>query len=81
MSSAKLERTQLKIKATSHSEIFQAKGEVLLFDGFLKVYLEGTDEENEEAQGILPAVTIGDKLELHTTALNPALFTTPSSLY
>ena len=66
MSSAKLERTQLKIKASSHSEIFQAKGEVLLFDGFLKVYLEGTDEENEEAQGILPAVTIGDKLELHS---------------
>ena len=66
MSSAKLERTQLKIKASSHSEIFQAKGEVLLFDGFLRVYLEGTDEENEEAQGILPAVTIGDKLELHS---------------
>ena len=66
MSPAKLERTQLKIKASTHSEIFQAKGEVLLFDGFLKVYLEGTDEEDEEAQGILPAVSIGDTLALNS---------------
>ena len=66
MSPAKLERTLLKIKASTHSEIFQAKGEVLLFDGFLKVYLEGTDEEDEEAQGILPAVSIGDTLVLNS---------------
>ena len=64
MSPAKLERTQLKIKASTHQEIFQAKGEVLLFDGFLKVYLEGTDDEDEEAQGILPAVKVGDRLLL-----------------
>ena len=64
MSPAKLERTQLKIKASTHQEIFQAKGEVLLFDGFLKVYLEGTDDEDEEAQGILPAVKVGDRLSL-----------------
>lgn len=64
MSAAKLERTQLKIKASTHQEIFQAKGEVLLFDGFLKVYLEGTDDEDEEAQGILPAVKVGDRLSL-----------------
>ena len=64
MSSAKLERTQLKIQSTAHQEVFQAKGEVLLFDGFLKVYLEGTDDEDEEAQGILPAVSVGDILQL-----------------
>lgn len=63
MSPAQLERTQLKIQASNHDEIFQAKGEVLLFDGFLKVYLEGTDDEDEEAQGILPAVAVGDRLE------------------
>ena len=84
MSPAQLERTQLKIKASTHQEIFQAKGEVLLFDGFLKVYLEGTDDEDEEAQGILPAVAIGDTLErksMHATqrfSRPPARFTEAS---
>ena len=64
MSDAKLERTQLKIKASTHQEIFKARGEVIKFEGFLKVYLEGVDEEEEEAEGILPSVNQGDSVDL-----------------
>ena len=64
MSEAKLERTQFKIKSSNHDEIFVANGEVLLFEGFLKVYLEGTDEDTEEDQGILPNILKGESLAL-----------------
>lgn len=48
MSDAELERTNLKIDASTHNENFTANGEVITFEGFLKVYLEGTDDEDEE---------------------------------
>jgi DNA topoisomerase I len=63
MSDAKLERTNVKIEANNHSEVFAASGEVLLFEGFLKVYLEGNDDEDTEQEGILPALKVGEKLE------------------
>ena len=66
MSDAKLERTVLKIGANQHQEVFTARGEILTFEGFLKVYLEGVDEDEEEAQGILPPVEKGDALQLKT---------------
>ena len=64
MSDAVLERTNVKIKTSSHQEEFAANGEVVKFDGFLKVYLEGTDEEDraEEQEGMLPAMTVGEAL-------------------
>ena len=64
MSDAELERTNVKIKASSHNEEFVANGEVVKFDGFLKVYLEGTDEEDnlEEQEGMLPALRVGEPL-------------------
>jgi DNA topoisomerase I len=63
MSDAKLERTNVKIEANNHSEIFTASGEVLLFEGFLKVYLEGHDDEEEEQEGLLPAMKVNEKLQ------------------
>ena len=64
MSDAQLERTNVKIKASTHSEEFSANGEVVKFDGFLKVYLEGTDdEEGEEQDGMLPAMNVGESLQ------------------
>lgn len=57
MSEAQLERTNVKIEASKHDKLFTANGEVLKFDGFLKVYLESTDdEEAEEQNGMLPAL-------------------------
>ena len=62
MSDAELERTNVKIEANNHKEIFSASGEVLLFEGFLKVYLEGNDDEDAEQEGMLPALKVNEKL-------------------
>ncbi len=63
MSDAELERTNVKIAADNHGETFTASGEVLLFEGFLKVYLEGNDEDDEEQEGMLPALKVNEKLQ------------------
>ena len=62
MSDAQLERTNVKINASTHNDVFTANGEVITFDGFLKVYLEGTDDEDAEQEGMLPAMQINDTL-------------------
>ena len=64
MSDAQLERTNVKIKASTHAEEFTANGEVIKFDGFLKVYMEGIDDEDvsEEQEGMLPPMKVGDVL-------------------
>jgi DNA topoisomerase-1 len=62
MSDAQLERTTIRIEGDGVSEAFQAKGEIIKFDGFLKVYLESNIEEDEEEEdsGLLPDVSKGD---------------------
>ena len=62
MSEAELERTNVKIDASLHNESFVANGEVIKFDGFLKVYLEGTDDEDIEQEGMLPVMKINETL-------------------
>lgn len=63
MSDAQLERTVLKIETPDEKLEFVARGEVIKFEGFLKVYLEGTDDEDiEEQEGMLPAVKSGEAL-------------------
>lgn len=62
MSEAELERTNVKIGASTHDQTFTANGEVITFDGFLKVYLEGTDDELEEQEGMLPALKVNESL-------------------
>ncbi len=66
MSEAKLERTQVKIDIKANTPVehsFVASGEILTFDGFLKVYLEGTDFDEEEQEGMLPPLTQGEALD------------------
>ncbi len=64
MADAQLERTNVRIKTNTHNELFSANGEVIKFDGFLKVYMEGLDEEDksEEQEGMLPAMAVGESL-------------------
>ena len=62
MSDAQLERTNVKIEADKHNEHFTANGEVIKFEGFLTVYLEGNDDEDEEQEGILPAMKVNESL-------------------
>ncbi|MGR3317049.1 MAG: type I DNA topoisomerase [Candidatus Anammoxibacter sp.] len=65
MSNAKLEKTVVTVDISTCEQNFVAKGEVLKFDGFLKVYMESTDDENnEEKKDILPPITVGEELEL-----------------
>lgn len=68
MSHAELERTTIAIGNEQLKEVFQAKGEVIKFDGFLKVYLETAldedDEKDAETAGLLPAVEVGEQLTL-----------------
>lgn len=66
MADALLERTTVNIDISTTKEKFVAKGEVLKFDGFLKVYIESTDteDENEEtAKGLLPPLEVGEGLD------------------
>jgi len=63
MSDAKLEKTTVEINISNVTEKFVAQGEVLKFEGFLKVYIESTDDENEdEEKGLLPPLKTGQKL-------------------
>ena len=54
MSDAQLERTIAKIDISTSDEQFTAKGEMIKFDGFMKVYMEGKDDESEEQKDMLP---------------------------
>lgn len=65
MSDAELERTNVKIEASTHNEQFTANGEVITFEGFLKVYLESTDDEDTEHEGMLPAMKLNERLTNH----------------
>lgn len=64
MADAELERTIATIGVSTTPEELVATGEVMKFDGFLKVYLESTDDEDEESKGMLPPLSIGQILDL-----------------
>ena len=69
MADAELEKTIAKISISTNKEELTASGEVLKFDGFLKVYREDKDDdevnEDETQEGMLPPLTIGQQLPLN----------------
>ena len=69
MSQAQIERTLVDIKADGLERYFKAKGEVLVFDGFLKVYQESSDMEDEEQdkeeQGMLPPLSVDQIMDVN----------------
>ncbi|MEO8862706.1 MAG: type I DNA topoisomerase [Candidatus Saccharimonadales bacterium] len=75
MAPAQLERTVVTIKISSSTETFEAKGEVIIFDGFLRVY--GSSKKDAD---ILPAVSVGDNLPL-TKAQAKQVFARPPARY
>ena len=84
MSDAQFEKTTAKIEISTNKETLTASGEVMKFDGFLKVYLESNDEEeednNEEGESILPPLTKGQVLDfIEMTALER--FSRPTSRF
>ena len=62
MSDAQLERTIAKIDISTSEEQFTAKGEMIKFEGFMKVYMEGRDDDSEEQEGMLPKLNVNDNL-------------------
>lgn len=68
MADAELERTTANISISTNNEELKAEGEVLKFDGFLKVYREDKDDdditEDETQEGMLPPLTVGQQLPL-----------------
>ena len=86
MSDAQFEKTVAKIEVSTNKETLSASGEVMKFDGFLKVYLESNDDEEEElndAEGeesLLPPLTVGQVLDfIEMTGLER--FSRPSARY
>jgi DNA topoisomerase-1 len=85
MSDAQFEKTTAKIEISTNKETLTASGEVMKFDGFLKVYLEGKDdddveEEDENAEAILPPLVKGQVLDfVSMTGLER--FSRPASRY
>ncbi len=71
MADAELEKTNVTISLSNHSTPFTATGEVIIFDGFLKVYMESHDDEtDDEHSDLLPALNKNDMLNrLQITAL------------
>jgi DNA topoisomerase-1 len=68
MADAELERTVATIDISNADGKFIATGEVIKFDGFLRVYMEGTDDENGENEGgLLPPMTVKEVLPMQET--------------
>jgi DNA topoisomerase I len=86
MSDAELEKTTVKINISTNNEELTATGEVLKFDGFLKVYMEGTDEEESDEpkenddESRLPAMTPGQMLDFKQMKAMER-FTRPAARY
>jgi DNA topoisomerase-1 len=85
MADAELERTTAVINISTNPRTLTAQGEVVKFEGFLKVYLESQDEEDDEESGkVLPPLTVGQNLELdqlsatQTFSRHPARYTEAS---
>ncbi len=82
MSDAELEKTTARIGISTSNEELSATGEVIKFDGFLKVYMESTDDEETEEgdESRLPALTVGQPLEFRQMSATER-FTRPPARY
>ena len=85
MADAVLEKTTVDIKAAGVAEPFVAEAEKVIFDGFLKVYIEGTDDdETTEEITLMPAISKGQKMDqkeidaVERFTLRPARYTEAS---
>ena len=86
MSDAQFEKTVAKIEVSTNKETLSASGEVMKFDGFLKVYLESNDDEEEEVnaaegeESLLPPLTVGQVLDF-IEMIGLERFSRPSARY
>ena len=64
MSDAKIDRTVVTVSLSNSPDNLIARGEIITFEGFMKVYLEGKDDEVQSEKGVLPKLEIGEILDL-----------------
>ncbi|MBT27339.1 MAG: DNA topoisomerase I, partial [Flavobacteriaceae bacterium] len=62
MSDAKIDKTIVNIKSSNHPNVFQSEGEVVKFDGFLKLYIESKDNVEENGKELLPNLSVGQNV-------------------
>ena len=80
MADAETERTTAKVGISTNGQELTASGEVIKFDGFLKVYTESTDDEEENEEGRLPNLQVGQQVQfVQMTAVEK--FTRPAARY
>jgi DNA topoisomerase I len=81
MADAEIEKTSITIDMSNSPVTFMATGEVIKFDGFMRVYAESTDQENaEDDRYIIPPVKIGTRLQ-YDNIIATQRFTTPPPRY
>jgi len=80
MADAVLEKTTVKIGISTTPAELSASGEVVKFDGFLKVYTESTDDEDEKEEGRLPLLAVGQSLQF-VEMVATEKFTRPGARY
>ena len=61
-----MKNLKYQLKNDNYKDSFTAKGEIITFDGFLKLYLEGVDDEVDDESTILPQVKVGEELQLNS---------------
>lgn len=80
MADAKVERTDIKISSDKRSEKFALQASQVIFDGFLKVYMEGSDDQTDDEEIVLPEMHKGDKM-FPLGFKSDCKFTAPPSRY
>ncbi len=80
MADAKVERTDIKISSDKRSEKFALQASQVIFDGFLKVYMEGSDDQTDDEEIVLPEMHTGDKM-FPLGFKSDCKFTAPPSRY
>ncbi len=81
MSDARVERTTIAIQSDQFTSQFKAKGEVIVFDGFLSVYIAGSDKiEDDDSLEILPQISVGEELKYNFVKATER-FSRPPSRY
>ncbi len=82
MASAKMESTTIDISSEDSQISLRSTGTVVLFEGFLKVYEEGRDDEVvDDSDKLLPQLSVGDKTDKITITSKPTFYTTTTSLH
>lgn len=80
MADAHIERTTATISVSTIKETLTAKGEMIKFDGFLNLYIEGADEEGEDDSKMLPVMTVGQALTMQK-AIGQESFSRPPARF